>query len=124
MSRPRILIADDEQHIVSVLSMTLRRRGYEVLTADNGEKALDLAGAFEIDLAIVDQTMPGMSGIELADRLDAVIPVMLVTARPQLTEHDYDRIAAVIHKPFSPKDLVAQVESLIGQANQPREQSA
>lgn len=124
MSRPRILIADDEQHIVSVLSMTLRRRGYEVLTADNGEKALELAGAFEIDLSIVDQTMPGMSGIELADRLDPSIPVLLVTARPQLSEADYDRIAEVIHKPFSPKDLVAKVESLIGQANQPREQSA
>lgn len=124
MSRPRILIVDDEQHIVSVLSMTLRRRGFEVLTADNGQKALELAAAFPIDLVILDQTMPGMSGVDLAARFDGALPVVMVTARPQINAEDLDHISAVIHKPFSPKDLVAQVERLIGPASQPREQSA
>ena len=124
MSRPRILIADDEQHIVSLLSMTLRKRGYEVITADNGERALELAKAFRVDLFITDQNMPGMSGFELASKLDASIPVVMVTARPEISCSDMTRLAAVIHKPFSPKDLAARVESLIGPGAQTREQSA
>ena len=124
MSRPRILIADDEQHIVSLLSVTLRRRGYEVLTADNGHRALELAGLFEIDLIIVDQNMPGMSGAELAERFGDTIPILMVTARPEIQLADYPHINAVIHKPFSPKVLVAQVENLIGPGELPLEQSA
>ncbi len=123
-SRPRILIADDEQHIVSLLSMTLRRRGYEVLTADNGHRALELASAFKIDLVIIDQSMPGMSGIELSTRLQGVAPILMVTARPQMNLADHPQLAAVVHKPFSPKVLVAQVENLIGPGQQPLEQSA
>lgn len=124
MSRPRILIADDEQHMVSLLSMTLRRRGYEVLTADNGTKALELIGAFKVHLIIADQTMPGLSGLELAEQLDGTVPVVMVTARPEINGEQHACVAAVIHKPFSPKDLVAQIESLIGPGQQPLEQSA
>lgn len=124
MSRPRILIADDEQHIVSLLSMTLRRRGYEVLTADNGERALELSSVFAIDLFIVDQNMPGMSGSVLAERLSGTAPVLMVTARPEITKQTQGHLAGVIHKPFSPKELVAQVESLIGPGKQTKEQSA
>lgn len=124
MSRPRILIADDEQHIVTLLSMTLRKRGYEVLTADNGQRALELAGVFTIDLFIVDQSMPGMTGTDLSEQLAGRAPVMMVTARPEITAENRPNIAAVIHKPFSPKDLAARVESIIGPGQPPREQSA
>lgn len=123
MSRPRILIADDEQHIVSLLSMTLRRSGFEVLTADNGEKALQLAEAFAVDLLVVDHTMPGLSGFELADRLSGSMPVLMVTARPELSESDRARVSGVIHKPFSPTELVARVKGLIGGAGQTKEHS-
>jgi len=124
MSRPRILIADDEQHIVSLLSMTLRKRGYEVLTADNGHKALELLSAFVVDLLIVDQTMPGMSGVELCRQLDGSIPVLMVTARPEIQADEATNITGVIHKPFSPSVLAARVEALIGPGIQTREQSA
>ena len=124
MSRPRILIADDEQHIVSLLSMTLRKRGYEVLTADNGPRVLELAGAFPIDLFIVDQSMPGMTGSDLSEKLAGTAPVLMVTARPEITGETQPNIAAVIHKPFSPKELAGRIEALIGPGQQPREQSA
>ena len=124
MSRPRILIADDEQHIVSLLSMTLRKRGYEVLTADNGVKALELTSAFPIDLVIADQTMPGMSGVELASQLGGRIPLLMVTARPEITADDQPHINAVIHKPFSPNELATRVQAMIGPGAPPREQSA
>ncbi|MFN3168517.1 MAG: response regulator transcription factor [Phycisphaeraceae bacterium] len=124
MSRPRILIADDEQHIVSLLSMTLRKRGYEVLTADNGYKALELAAAFKVDLFIVDQSMPGMTGTTLSQKLAGTAPVLMVTARPEITGQDQPDIAGVIHKPFSPKELAGRIESLIGPGQPPKEHSA
>ena len=124
MSRPRILIVDDEQHIVSLLSMTLRKHGYEVLSANNGERALELAGAFALDLVILDHSMPGMNGVDLSDQLDASLPVLMVTARPQMINDTNHRISDVIHKPFSPRDLAAKVQDMIGPGQAPKEQSA
>jgi len=124
MSRPRILIVDDEKHIISLLSMTLRRSGYEVLSADNGPRALDLAAAFELDLVIVDHSMPGMNGIDLAKRLGSRLPVIMVTARPELSEEEMQYIAEVVHKPFSPMHLVSRVQALVGPAGASKEQSA
>lgn len=124
MSRPRILIVDDEQHIVSLLSMTLGRNGYEVLTADNGPKALEIASAFELDLMIVDYSMPGMTGAVLTERIDATVPVLMVTARPEITALTEPNCAGVIHKPFSPRVLVAKVLEIVGPGTLPKEQSA
>lgn len=124
MPRPRILIVDDEQHMVSLLSMTLRRHGYEVLTAGTGQRGVELASAFELSLMVVDQTMPGMSGFELVEQLGGDTPVVMVTARPEISEDDYNHITAVIHKPFSPRDLVARIEAIIGPGRPGKEQSA
>lgn len=124
MNRPRILIVDDEQHILSLLSMTLRKGGYEVVSANNGPKALALAGAFEFDLVILDHTMPGMDGIELSNQLPAELPVLMVTSRPQILKDQVHRIEDVIHKPFSPRDLTAKVVAMIGPGQPPKEQSA
>jgi two-component system alkaline phosphatase synthesis response regulator PhoP len=124
MSRPRILIVDDEQHIVSLLSMTLRKEGYEIVSASNGEKALALLGAFEFDLVITDHTMPGMDGLELSNRIDESIPVLMITSRPQILKERAHRIADVIHKPFSPREVSAKVQDVIGPGQQPKEQSA
>jgi len=124
IKRPRILIVDDEQHIVTLLSMTLRRRGYEVLTADNGPRALELAEAFELSLLIVDQSMPGMTGVDLAKKLSRSMPVLMVTAKPVIESSWREHIAAVIQKPFSPNDLVSRVEALVGPGKPSKEQSA
>jgi two-component system alkaline phosphatase synthesis response regulator PhoP len=124
MSRPRILVVDDEQHIVSLLSMTLRKAGYEVITASNGSKALALCEAFAFDLVILDQAMPGMDGVELASKLADGLPVLMITARPQTVQQNTPRIGEVIHKPFSPREVTAKVEALIGRGNPPKEQTA
>ena len=124
MNRPRILIVDDEQHIVSLLSVTLRKEGYEVVTANNGEKALALAGVFEFDLVITDHSMPGMDGLELSTLLDKSLPVLMVTSRPQILKERVHRLTDVIHKPFSPREVAAKVRDLIGPGKQPKEQSA
>ena len=124
MSRPRILIVDDEQHIVSLVSMTLRRFGYEVLTADNGPRALELAAAFKIDMMVVDHSMPGMTGDELAQRVNGQMPVLMVTAKPELTSDSFPQISAVIHKPFSPTELAGKVQEIVGPGRPPKEQTA
>ena len=124
MSRPRILVVDDEQHIVSLLSMALRKEGYEVVSANNGTKAIALCDAFDFNMVILDHTMPGMSGLELADILPAELPVLMITSHPQIDKGRVHRISDVIHKPFSPRDVVAKVSALIGPGQIPKEQSA
>jgi len=124
MSRPRILIVDDEQHIVHLLAMSLRRAGYEVLTADNGVKGIQLADAFKLDLMIVDQTMPGMTGTELAKKVGGLYPIIMLTGMPEMNDAGDAGIFEVIHKPFSPKELVGRVQSLIGPGNPPKEHCA
>jgi two-component system alkaline phosphatase synthesis response regulator PhoP len=124
MSRPRILVVDDEQHIVSLLSMTLRKEGYEVVSASGGQKALKLIKLFEINLVILDHSMPGMDGIELSNHIDANIPVMMITSRPQILKETVHRVQDVVHKPFSPRELAAKVQALIGPGTPPKEQSA
>lgn len=124
MSRPRILVVDDEQHIVSLLSMTLRKEGYEVVTANNGQKAIALLGVFEFKMAILDHTMPGMDGLELSNMLDPEILVLMITSRPQILKERVNRIEDVIHKPFSPRDVVAKVQAMIGPGQPPKEQTA
>ncbi|MEM6507674.1 MAG: response regulator [Planctomycetota bacterium] len=124
MSRPRILIVDDEQHILSLLSMTLRKEGYEVVSANNGPKAIQLAGVFDFDLAILDHSMPGMDGLELSSLLDPGLPLLMVTSRPQILKGLVHRIEDVIHKPFSPRELATKVNAMIGPGQPPKEQSA
>jgi len=124
MSRPRILVVDDEQHIVSLLSMTLRKQGYEIVSANTGQKALQLMKMFEFKLVILDHSMPGMDGLELSNRIDPTIPVMMITARPQILKETAHRIRDVIHKPFSPREVTSKVQALIGQGHPSKEQTA
>ncbi|MBX2851518.1 MAG: response regulator [Phycisphaeraceae bacterium] len=123
MSRPRILVVDDEQHIVSLLSMTLRKEGYEIVSANSGEKALALLGVFEFKMVITDHTMPGMDGLELSTLIDDSLPVLMITSRPQILKERVHRLTDVIHKPFSPRDVAAKVRDIIGPGDEPKEQT-
>src|SRR5579872_6650334 len=86
MAEKTILVADDESHIVNVVSLKLRNAGFEVVTAADGQEALELATASPPDLLITDYHMPRLSGIELCRRLkqDArtcSVPAIMLTAR-------------------------------------------
>src|SRR5438094_4387346 len=81
-----ILVADDESHILNVVSLKLRNAGYIVVTARDGQEALELAQAEHPDLLITDYHMPQLSGIELCRRLKqevatSRIPAIMLTAR-------------------------------------------
>lgn len=115
----RILVADDEQHIVRVLSIKLRNAGYEVVTAADGEEAFELACEFCPDLIITDFQMPYMTGLELCRALASrpelrAVPVLMLTARGYaLDDEDLatGNIKDVISKPFSPRAILQQVKS-------------
>jgi two-component system alkaline phosphatase synthesis response regulator PhoP len=118
----KVLIADDEPNIVISLEFLLRREGFEVLVAVDGEEALARARAERPDLVLLDVMMPRMNGFDVcqalrADRdLDGMRIVML-TAKGRDTEVSKGLALgadAYVTKPFSTKDLVQQVRSLLG----------
>jgi two-component system, OmpR family, alkaline phosphatase synthesis response regulator PhoP len=121
MNDKRILVADDESHILHVVSLKLRNAGYQVLTARDGQEALDIATAELPDMIITDYQMPLLSGLELCRRLKqnpetAAIPAIMLTARGyHLDGHDTDEsgIIQVLSKPFSPRELLAAVNDLL-----------
>ena len=118
MAQRTILVADDEPHIVQVVALKLRNAGYEVLTAGDGEEALELAHRHRVDLVVTDQMMPYLTGTELARKLHESartrgIPVLLLTARGYAIAPE-DRSTAnlrgVLAKPFSPRVLLSEIE--------------
>lgn len=110
----RILVVDDDQDILQLVSIHLTREGYGVERASDAQQALDLLEEKEVDLAIVDVMMPGMNGFELTEILtkELDIPVILLTAKGQLEDKEKGFIAGsedYIVKPFEPKELLFRV---------------
>ena len=125
MNAKTILVADDESHILHVVSLKLRNAGFRVLTARDGQEALEIAQQEHPDLLITDYHMPQLSGLELCQRLKqdvrtSGIPAIMLTARgyhlePQDTEQS--GILRMLSKPFSPRHLLSTVtEVLSGKA--------
>lgn len=119
-----ILVADDESHILNVVSLKLRNAGFNVLTARDGQEALDMAAAERPDLLITDYHMPQLSGIELCRKLKeaaatASIPAIMLTARGYNLESidtENSGIRQLISKPFSPRQLLSAVNEVLGMA--------
>ena len=116
-----ILAVDDEAHILHVVSLKLRNAGFNVLTAQDGQEALETTLAERPDLIITDYKMPRMSGVEFCKALrqhdDAPdVPIILLTARGFDVEDDdmsAAGIADVLEKPFSPREVLSRVEGLL-----------
>jgi DNA-binding response OmpR family regulator len=121
MPEKTILVCDDESHILNVVSLKLRNAGYRVLTASDGQEALELAIHEKPDLLITDYHMPLLSGIELCRRLKQnaatmSIPAIMLTARGyHLEPHDTAEsgILRMLSKPFSPRHLLATVNEVL-----------
>jgi DNA-binding response OmpR family regulator len=121
-SIPTILVADDEEDLRELVTYRLSRSGYNVIGAEDGQKALELAAERTPDLMVLDVMMPKLDGYELTRRVRAEealrsIPVILLTARSQ--ESDIDRGFEVgaddyLRKPFNPDELVARVRAVLG----------
>jgi len=116
-----ILIAADDAHIVRVLSMWLGRHGHEVVTARNGEAALETLDGTSVDLIISDMNMPVLDGVGLAKavrgKVGAAIPIIVLTARcdqERLSEQLAVYGVRVYPKPFLPSQLVVEINRLLG----------
>lgn len=113
-----ILVVDDDKEIVGAIEIYLKKEGYNIVKAYNGNQALKIVKENEIHLIILDIMMPEKDGIETLKeiRKDKSIPIILLSAKSE----DYDKIGGLnagaddyITKPFNPLELIARVNSNI-----------
>ncbi len=116
-----ILVVDDEPQIVKALRGYLEQAGFRVVTANDGQMALAQYKYEKPDLVLLDLSLPGLDGIDVARRLRASsnVPIIMVTARVDET----DRLIGLelgaddyVSKPFSPREVVARVRAVLRRA--------
>jgi DNA-binding response OmpR family regulator len=116
-----LLVADDDEDILQLLSFRLERAGYEVVQAKNGTDALRLALELRPALAVLDVMMPGLTGYEVTRELrrneeTRAMPIILVTAKAQASDVSQGMAAGAddyVTKPFDAQDLTERVEKLL-----------
>jgi DNA-binding response OmpR family regulator len=119
MSRPFVLIVDDDEVIRSLLRLTLPDEGYDLVEAEDGDQALQITDADQPALVLLDWRMPGISGKDVLTALKQRhpdVPVIVLTAEPEANVRaQAESLGAdvFISKPFSPLQLLATVERLL-----------
>jgi CheY-like chemotaxis protein len=125
----RILLCDDEVHILRAAEFKFKRAGYEVHCASDGEEAWNLIQQHVPDVVVTDCQMPRLSGLALAERIKSTtatahIPVIMLTGKgfelsaQELKEHYGIRM--LLGKPFSPRELFQHVEAVLGLGEPPK----
>lgn len=121
----KILLADDEMAIRSLVRATLEGPDCRIMEASDGEEALRMVADDRPDLVILDWSMPRLRGIEVARQLRSIgdtrgIPIILLTARANDADFDAARelgVNAYLVKPFSPIELIEEVDTLLHAAS-------
>ena len=118
----KILIVDDEKNIVEIIAFNLKKEGYQVIKAADGEEGVKMAMEENPDLILLDIMMPKMDGWEVCReiRKNSKVPIIMLTAKA--SEADELKgfelgVDEYISKPFSPKILVARVEAVLRRSN-------
>jgi len=118
MANAKILVVDDEESILNLITAYLRPEGYEVYTASDGPSGIQAARVYKPDLVVLDIMLPGMDGIELLTSLrrESDVYVIMLTAKTEET----DKIVGLsvgaddyVTKPFSPRELVARIKAAL-----------
>ena len=113
-----ILVVDDNEQIVDILSQYIKKEGWPMLAARTGEEALDLFDAAGPSLILLDIMLPGIDGLEVCRRIRRVssVPILMITAK----DEDADRILGLdigaddyIVKPFSPGEVMARIRAVL-----------
>jgi DNA-binding response OmpR family regulator len=124
MSKPLIVVVEDETDIQDIITYNLKREGYEVLTASRGDQGLSLIQAKNPDLVILDIMLPGIDGLTICQQLRAAaktkaLPIIILSAK----EEESDVVIGLglgaddyMPKPFSPRELLARVKALLRRA--------
>ncbi|KXZ13673.1 two-component system response regulator [Bacillus nakamurai] len=119
----KILVVDDEQSIVTLLQYNLERSGYEVITASDGEEALEQAEKEKPDLIVLDVMLPKLDGIDVCKQLrqqKMMVPILMLTAK----DEEFDKVLGLelgaddyMTKPFSPREVNARVKAILRRAD-------
>ena len=124
LHRQRVLVIDDDPNVAEVVAAYLTREGCLVEVHGDGEAGLAAAMADPPDLVVLDLMLPGLDGLEVCRRIQALapVPVVMLTAKGDET----DRIIGLelgaddyVSKPFSPRELVARIKAVLRRANAP-----
>jgi DNA-binding response OmpR family regulator len=127
--RPRVLVADDDPLIQRLVRTHLDRAGFRVLTAADGEEALDVALAEQPDLIVLDLMLPKLDGFEVCRRVRefSLVPVVMLTARGEQVDKLRGFEAGAddyVTKPFAPPELLARLRAVLRRAQQARPAAA
>jgi len=123
MAGKKVLVVDDEIHIVHVVAIKLRNNGFEVISAGDGQEGFKRACEEKPDIIITDFQMPIMTGLEMVQKLrrreqTKDVPVVMLTARGFAVGDEQKRdlkISECLSKPFSPKELLRDIEDILYQ---------
>lgn len=125
----KVLVVEDEPSLLDTLEYSLQRQGYEVATASDGHKALEIAREQVPDLVLLDVMLPGMDGFEVCRilRKETSVPILMLTARAD----EVDKIVGLevgaddyLTKPFSMRELMARVKALLRRVRMDKEEAA
>ena len=115
---PKILVVDDEVHILDLIRLYMEREGYQVETAAKGSEGLEKLTAFSPDIVLLDLTLPDIDGFNLCRQIRQKnnVPIVMLTARRE----DYDKIIGLelgaddyVTKPFNPLELSARIKAVL-----------
>ena len=117
-----VLVADDDPVILRLIQVNLELEGYDVLTANNGQEAVDQAAESHPDLVILDIMMPRLDGYQACEALKSnaeteAIPVIFLSAKAQQSDIEKGKsfgVADYLTKPFDPSELLEVVERHVG----------
>lgn len=119
----KLLVVDDEPSILTLLKFNLEQSGFEVLTAENGNDALEIAVNEDLTLIVLDLMLPGMDGMDVCKTLRQEkinTPILMLTAK----DDEFDKILGLelgaddyMTKPFSPREVVARVKAILRRTN-------
>jgi DNA-binding response OmpR family regulator len=121
VKKTTIMVADDDPHLLRLIALNLQFEGYEVLTASNGQQALEQIAKHSPDLVILDVMMPYLDGFMVCQQVRefSTVPIMIVTAHGQ----DQEKIRGLdlgaddyLTKPFSVNELLARVHAILRRA--------
>jgi len=115
-SKKCILVVDDESAIQRFICISLKASGYEVITANNGNEALEMVDVKKPDLVLLDVFMPGMDGLEVLKKIrtSSSMPVLVTSARTFIAEKAMGLGANdFISKPFTPDFLIKKIQTLL-----------
>lgn len=118
ITKPKILVVDDDVHISELLKLYLEKEGYEVAVAEDGEEAIERFKAFQPRLVILDIMLPGKDGTQVCNEIRRIdnTPIIMLSAKGEV----FDKVLLLelgaddyMVKPFEPKELIARVKAVM-----------